>query len=137
MATLACRVTKLKRAQSGHRTIEGAKFGQTRSTLSARYAVYRQTDRQTDRNIQHTKVKVIISVNLSKTQYFHRIHPVFRSKFQHQFDYSLSAQDIPLRWREKNSLTCTAAMPASSPVPVPNGIIGNPFSLHIKAMRLT
>ena len=34
MATLACMVAKLKRAQPGHGTIKGAKFGQNRSTLS-------------------------------------------------------------------------------------------------------
>ena len=45
MATLACRVTRLKCAQPGHGAIRGAKFGQNLSTLSTRYAVHRQTNR--------------------------------------------------------------------------------------------
>ena len=48
MATLACRVTKLKRAQLGHETRKEAKFGQNRSTLSTRYAAHRETDGRTD-----------------------------------------------------------------------------------------
>ena len=48
MATLACSVTKVKRAQLGYVTRNGAKFGRNRSPLSTRYAAPRQADTFTD-----------------------------------------------------------------------------------------
>ena len=70
MATLACRLTKLGRAQPGHGAIKGAKFDQSRLTLSTRYAVHRQTDTFTD-NKGNLKAR---RSNISKSYHAIEIH---------------------------------------------------------------